>query len=90
LGSENCAEAVLVDNLKKKKWVDGMWMFMADYRVIMQTDYNVLCLDTVGYVTTGNIRVARGYQNSVRTHHCHFQSRIDERILLDIRQSILL
>jgi len=73
-----------------KIWVDGAWMFMADYRVIMQTDYNVLCLDASGYVTTENGRVAREYQNSVRTHHCHLQSRIDEAVLLDIRRCILL
>jgi hypothetical protein len=55
-----------------------VWGRMADYRVIMQTDYNVLCLDTSGYVTTGNRPVAGGYQNSVGTHQYHLQSRIDE------------
>ena len=44
MGSENCDEAVLVDTMEKN-WVDGAWMFMADYRVIMQTDCNVLSLD---------------------------------------------
>ena len=76
--------------LLNKILVDEAWMFMADYRVIMQTDYNIFCLDASGYVTTGNSRVASGYQNSVRTYHCHLQSRIDETVLLDIRQCILL
>ena len=44
MGSKNCDEAVLVDTMAKN-WVDGAWMFMADYRVIMQTDCNVLSLD---------------------------------------------
>jgi hypothetical protein len=38
----------------------------------------VLCLDTLGYVTAGNSRPARVYQNSVGTYHCHLQSRFDE------------
>ena len=84
-----CDEAVLVDNLKKDR-VDEAWDFMANYRVIMRCDYNVLCLYTSGYVTEGNSRLARGYQNSVRTHHCHLHSRIDETVLLYIRQCILL
>ena len=54
------------------------------------TDYNVLCLDASGYVTTGNSGMARGFQDSVGTHHSHFQSRIDETVLLDITQCILL
>jgi len=52
--------------------------FMANDRFIMQSDYNVSCLHTVGYVTTGNSRLAKGYQNSVGTHHSHLQNRIDE------------
>jgi hypothetical protein len=70
---EKCDEAVLVDNLKID-WMDGAWRFMANGLVIMRSDYNVLCLDTVGYVTVGNSRLARGYQNSVGTYHCHLQS----------------
>jgi hypothetical protein len=66
--------------------VDGAWGFMADYRVIMRSDYKVLCLYNSGYVTAGNSRVARGYENSVGTHHRHLQSRINETVLLDIRQ----
>jgi hypothetical protein len=71
--SEKCDEAVLVDNLKIY-WVDGVWEFMANDRVKTRSDYNVLCLDTVGYVTAGNSRLASGYQNSVGTHHCHFRA----------------
>ena len=63
-------------------------MFMADYRVKMQSDYNVLCPDASGYVTTGNSGIARRYQDSVGTHHNHLQSRIDETVLID-RQCIL-
>jgi hypothetical protein len=75
--SENCEEAVLMDTLKTD-WVDGAWEFMANDRVIMRSDYNVLCLDTWGYVTARNSRLARGYQNSVGTYHYYLQSRIDE------------
>ena len=52
--------------------------FMANDRLIMRSDCNVSCLDTLGYVTAGNSRLARGYQNSVGTHHSHLQNRIDE------------
>jgi hypothetical protein len=75
--SEKCAEGVLVDTLNMG-WVDGAWGFMAGDRVIMRSDYNVLCLETSGYVTAGNSQVARGYRNSVGSYHCHFQSRIDD------------
>ena len=34
---------------------------MVDYGVVMRSDCNVSCLDTSGYVTAGNIRLARGY-----------------------------
>jgi hypothetical protein len=60
--------------------------FMADYCMIMQTDYNVSCPDTTDYVTAGNSRLARGCQNSIGTHHYHLQSRHDEPVLLDTRQ----
>jgi hypothetical protein len=53
-------------------------VFMTDNRVIMRNDYSVLCLDTVGYVTAGNSRLASGYKISVGTYHCHLQSGIDE------------
>jgi hypothetical protein len=52
--------------------------FMVKDRLIMRSDYNVSCLDTLGYVTVGNSRLARGYQNYVGTNHSHLQSRIDE------------
>jgi hypothetical protein len=89
VGFEKCDKALLVDNLKKDR-VDGAWDFMADYRVIMRSDYNVLCLYTSGYVKEGNRRLAREYQNSVGTHHCNLQSRHDETVPIDIRQCISL
>ena len=52
---------------------------MANDRVIMRSDFNVSCLDTLGYVMPGNSRLARGYQDSVGTRHSHLQSRIDEK-----------
>jgi len=63
---------------------------MADYHTIMQIDYNVSCLYTSSYVTTGNDRLVGGYHNSVGTHHSHLQSRVDETVLIDIRQCISL
>jgi hypothetical protein len=61
---------------------------VADCRVTMRSDYNVLCLDISSYVSIGKSRLVRGYQNSVGTHHCNFQSRINETVLLDTRQCI--
>jgi len=51
--SEKCDEAVLVDSLKIN-WVEAAWGFMANDRLIMWSDYNAQCLDTLGYVTVGN------------------------------------
>jgi len=89
VGSEKCDEVFRADTLKKD-WVDGAWGLMADYCMIMQTDYNVSCPDTTDYVTVGNSRLAGGYQNSVGTHHRHLRSRFNETVLLDIRQWISL
>ena len=36
-------------------------MFLADDRVVMQSDCNVWFLDTSGYVTAGNSRLVSGY-----------------------------
>jgi hypothetical protein len=77
------------DTLQTDK-VDWACVFMAEYHVIIWSDYDVLCLDTSGYVTAGNSRAARGYQNSVGTRHCNLQSKHDETVLLDIRQCIVL
>jgi len=61
---------------------------MADYRVTILSDYNVLCLDTSSYVTTGNSRLVSGCKYCVGTHQYHLQSRINETVLLDTRQCI--
>ena len=58
--------------------MEAAWGFMLNDRLIRRSDYSVSCLDTLGYVTAGNSRRARGYQNSVGIHHSHIQSRIDE------------
>jgi len=73
--SEKCAEAVLVDTLKKTGWMGRGCM--ADDRVIQRSDYSLSCLDSSGSVTAGKSRVVSEYQNSVGTHHCYLQSRID-------------
>jgi hypothetical protein len=71
--SEKCYE---VDTLRID-WMDAVWGFKYNDRLIMWSDYNVSCQDTLGYVTAGNSRLARGHQNSIGTHHSHLQSRID-------------
>jgi hypothetical protein len=56
--SEKCDEGPLVDTLKMDL-VDGVWAFKANDRVIMRNDYNVLCLDMLGYVTVRNSGLAK-------------------------------
>ena len=41
--------------------VDGAWGIMADDRVVMRSDCDASCLDTAGYVTAENSRLASGY-----------------------------
>jgi hypothetical protein len=41
-------------------WVDGVWVFTANDRVIVCNDYSVLCLDMSGYVTVRNSGLAKG------------------------------
>jgi hypothetical protein len=85
----NWDEAVLVENLKEDR-VDGAWGLTADYHVTLRSDYNVLCLYTSSYVTTGNSRVVSECKSCVGTHQYHLQSRINETVLLDTRQCISL
>ena len=63
---------------------------MADYRVTVRSDYNVLCLYNSSYVTTGNSRVVSGCKYCVGTHQYHLQSGVNETVLVDIIQCILL
>jgi hypothetical protein len=53
LASGKCGEAVLVDKTEKKDLADGMWGFMANYRVALRNDYNLFCLYASGCITIG-------------------------------------
>ena len=52
--SEECDDVVQTDR------EDGAWGFMADDRVVIRTDFSVLCLDISGYVTAVNGRLVSG------------------------------
>ena len=69
-----CGRADRMETTNTSDWVDAAWMFMANDLVMQWSDYNVSCLDTLGYVTTGNSRLTRRYQNDVGTHHSHFRA----------------
>ena len=75
--SEKSDEAVVVDILNRLGGC-GVGLVANDW-VIIRSDYDMSCLDTLGYVMPGNSRLARGYQDSVGTRHSHLQSRIVEK-----------
>ena len=77
--SEKCDEAIVVDTLNID-CADAVWILWLMIR--WYSEVNTKCcvyVHTLGYVTAGNSRLARGYQNSVGTHHSHLQSRIAEK-----------
>ena len=51
---QKCDVAVRVDNVKTD-WVDAAWGLIADYRVTVRSDCDLLCLDTAGYVRMDRI-----------------------------------
>ena len=80
--SEECDYVVQTDR------EDGAWGFMADDRVVIRTDYSVLCLDISGYVTAVNGRLVSGLtvfcrkkRHSVSWHKRCDNSRVYSTIL---------